>query len=235
LGESAVAFVREEWEEFLLSMAVAPTGCRWVNHPHANRLADHKGYQLALAAQEGLRVPHTAITNDPAMVLDLVGQFPIVYKRLGAAPMPSVATKPFLVSDRARLAALATCPAMFQELIPARFDIRVTVIGGDVYSAEIDSQVGNSPLDWRFDYSVPFRPHNLDLETTDKIVRLVGRCGLSFAAIDLRLTPEGEYVFLDLNPNGQYLFVELLAGLPLTDRMAAFLACSTPTQDFPDL
>ena len=35
------------------------------------------------------------------------------------------------------------------------------------------------------------------------------RLGLAFGAFDLRLTPEGEYVFLEVNPSGQFLFLEL--------------------------
>ena len=41
---------------------------------------------------------------------------------------------------------------------------------------------------------------------------------------DLRLTSGGEYVFLEVNPSGQYLFIELLTQIPLSERMAEFLA-----------
>ena len=40
----------------------------------------------------------------------------------------------------------------------------------------------------------------------------------------MKLTDEGEYVFLELNPMGQYLYIEILAGLPLTAAMAELLA-----------
>ena len=50
------------------------------------------------------------------------------------------------------------------------------------------------------------------------------RLNLLYGAIDLRLTPEGEYVFLEVNPGGQYLFVELLGGVNLSERFAHFLA-----------
>lgn len=76
----------------------------------------------------------------------------------------------------------------------------------------------------RFDHTVKFETHNLELETEQRLRRLVKRMGLAYAAIDLRLTPEGEYVFLEVNPRGQYLFVELLAEIPLSKHMAAFLA-----------
>ena len=50
------------------------------------------------------------------------------------------------------------------------------------------------------------------------------RLGLAYGAIDLRVTSEGEYVFLEVNPSGQYLFVELLTQMKLSEYMAEFLA-----------
>jgi hypothetical protein len=36
--------------------------------------------------------------------------------------------------------------------------------------------------------------------------------GLIYGAIDMRLTPDGRYVFLEINPAGQWLFVEHRTG-----------------------
>ena len=66
------------------------------------------------------------------------------------------------LNDLDRLGSLQYCPAIFQEKIEARLDIRVTAIGGVLYPVEIESQTGYSPLDWRFDHDVPFNPHTLD-------------------------------------------------------------------------
>ena len=41
--------------------------------------------------------------------------------------------------------------------------------------------------------------------------------------IDLRLTPEGRYVFLEANPSPMFLGFEARAGLPLTDALVALL------------
>jgi hypothetical protein len=40
--------------------------------------------------------------------------------------------------------------------------------------------------------------------------------GIVYGAADFRLTPEGEYVFLEINPAGEFLFVEQGAGHPIT-------------------
>ena len=47
---------------------------------------------------------------------------------------------------------------------------------------------------------------------------------LAYGAIDLRRTPEGDYVFLEINPAGQWIFVEEKTGQPMTDAMAKLLA-----------
>jgi hypothetical protein len=46
---------------------------------------------------------------------------------------------------------------------------------------------------------------------------------LNFASIDMIVTPEGQFVFLDLNPNGQWLWLEQEIGLPLVASMADLL------------
>jgi hypothetical protein len=45
----------------------------------------------------------------------------------------------------------------------------------------------------------------------------------------MRLTPEGEYVFLEVNPAGQFLYVEYAAGIPISKALAAHLATGART------
>jgi glutathione synthase/RimK-type ligase-like ATP-grasp enzyme len=223
LDERSRAYVLAEWKHLVEGLE-AFAQVRWVNPPAAERLANLKAFQLVLANAEGLRVPRTLMTNDQDAVRDVVAEgIPLIYKHIGTASHPTSATKALLPADLDRLNVLCNCPAIFQERIDAQFDIRVTAIGGNLYAAEIESQSGDSPLDWRLDYSVPFRPHTLDNKTYERLCALMRRLGLLYGAIDLRLTPEGEYVFLEVNPSGQYLFVELLAKIPLSERMADFL------------
>jgi hypothetical protein len=225
LGGDERRFVDDEWRHFVDGLEVfAPV--RWVNRPSANRLAGLKSVQLVTAQAEGFRVPRTLISNDYEAVQAFFNEgLPLVYKRIGEAPRPLTATKPLLREDLTRLNVLRNCPTIFQERIDAKLDIRVTVIGVHSFATEIESQKGASPLDWRFDHSVPFRQHHLDDDVSERIHTLMSRLGLLYGAIDMRPTPDGEYVFLEVNPSGQYLFVELLAGIPLSQRMAEFLAC----------
>jgi hypothetical protein len=63
------------------------------------------------------------------------------------------------------------------------------------------------------------------------IRRLVDSFGTNFASMDLIVTPEGEFVFLDLNPNGQWLWLETELGLPLVSSMADLLTTYHPCRE----
>jgi glutathione synthase/RimK-type ligase-like ATP-grasp enzyme len=47
--------------------------------------------------------------------------------------------------------------------------------------------------------------------------------GLSFGALDLILTPQGEYVFLEVNPSGQWVWIEDKLDLPISRSIAEWL------------
>ncbi|MCA9385364.1 hypothetical protein KC717_01810 [Candidatus Dojkabacteria bacterium] len=44
-----------------------------------------------------------------------------------------------------------------------------------------------------------------------------------FVAIDMAVTPKGEYIFFEINPNGQYLWIEEMAELPISEAIAELL------------
>lgn len=65
------------------------------------------------------------------------------------------------------------------------------------------------------------------VEIPDKVesqlLDLVGRLGLRYGAVDMRLTPDGKYVLLEINPAGQFRYIEAATGQPMTATMAALL------------
>jgi glutathione synthase/RimK-type ligase-like ATP-grasp enzyme len=116
-------------------------------------------------------------------------------------------------------------PCLFQEYIPKAVELRVTIIGDEIFVAEIDSQSqAETAIDWR-DYSVPMRMKRGSLpdDIVSKCFALVRGFGLNFSALDFIVTPEGEYVFLESNPNGQFLFVE--QWVPELKMVDALLGC----------
>ena len=46
---------------------------------------------------------------------------------------------------------------------------------------------------------------------------------LHFGAVDLVLTPDDQYYFLEINPNGQWLWLEDKLGFPISDKIVEWL------------
>ncbi len=204
--------------------------CRWLpGHPAAIQRAQLKASQLRLAAELGLELPPTLITNSREEFLDFYGQHNgnIVSKLAGPAfdrtvgNAASVSRYTEVVSKRhvGYAASLQYCPMILQAYVPKRLELRITVVGQDVFAAEIHSQqTHHTRHDWRrYDLShTPHFPHALPPEVQERCVQLVERLELCYGAIDMILTPEGRYVFLEINPAGQYLWIEEETGLPIS-------------------
>jgi glutathione synthase/RimK-type ligase-like ATP-grasp enzyme len=222
-GTAEAWFKHQEWESVIFSLE-SVTRCKWVNVPSRQWVAKRKAFQMTLARELGIRTPLSLISNDPVEARAFAERFPkIIYKSMGETAHPNTATRFLSDTDMQRLGDLPNCPAIFQEFIDAKHDIRVTVVGDRVFAVRIDSQSGGSTLDWRFDHSVDFELFALDAGEESLLVRLTRLLGLTYAALDLRETPEGELVFLEANPAGQYLFAELITGAKISEAMSELL------------
>lgn len=103
-------------------------------------------------------------------------------------------------------------PCQFQEYVPKRLELRVTVVGDDLFVAEIHSQAhARTRLDWRrYDVAIPYRKGVLPPDVAARCLALTKSYGLNFAALDLIVTPDDRFVFLEINPNGQWLWLQQL-------------------------
>ena len=199
----------------------------WVNDPERDLVASRKVVQLKRAAELGMRVPRTCITNDPdeaAAFVEAEGPERTVYKSFLGSEDAWRETRVMRPDERALLDNVRFAPVIFQEFIPAAVDVRVTVVGTELFPAAISSQETRYPHDFRMDLEAArIEPHILPDDVAGGLLALMASFGLTYGAIDLRLTPEGEYVFLEVNPAGQWLFVELRTGQPITDAVVGYL------------
>jgi len=211
--------------------------CLWLPGTFAaQQAAGQKVSQLALAARLGFRIPRTVTTSDPQAVLEF---YELCGGRIiakGAVPMELPGrdgekrepfTRPVHRRDLIALRSLRHAPVIFQEYVPKRAELRVTVVGERVFAAEIDSQASvRTRHDWRHydDQRVRYSVHALPPDVETLCVAVTRALGLCYGAIDLILTPEGEYVFLEINPNGQWAWVEELTKMPIADAIADLLA-----------
>ena len=132
---------------------------RWLNPLASSELLNCKPHQLRLAQQVGLTVPRTTITNNPAAVekiFDDVDNGRVIFKSLTPLFLPpdrllytTEITRQFPSLSQN---SIAQCPAIYQELVERRSDLRITVVGRAVFVARIASQMleeKKDRLDWR--------------------------------------------------------------------------------------
>ncbi|MBI1685853.1 MvdC/MvdD family ATP grasp protein [Caulobacter hibisci] len=196
----------------------------WMNDPIRDEAAARKTWQLKLAAAMGLRAPRTLITNDPDRAREFIaaeGDRGVIYKAFSATDRAWRETRLLRPEEQDQLDAVRHAPLIFQEHIRADIDLRITVVGPKIFAAEIHSGATNYRVDFRMTmYDADMRPHVLPDAVIADLRALMARLGLVYGAIDMRLTPEGEYVFLEVNPAGQWLFIEERTGQPITEAVA---------------
>lgn len=232
LTESLTRFLNLETRWFLAGLWEC-LPCPMVNRPHAGTYASIKAVQLQTAAQLGFSVPTTCMGNDPSSVQQvwhatqgqlIVKGFEQALVQLDDANERRLYTSPVTADDLADTASLRACPSIWQAYVPKQVEIRATVFGHTVLAAAIHSQ--QSPLsqhDWRrYDLErTPYLPHTLPEDVQTRCIRLLQTLRLFYGAIDLILSPDGTYTFLELNPFGQWVWVQDLCGLPLAEAHCA--------------
>ena len=213
-------------------------GSRW----HEQR-ASHKPLQLQLAAELGFETPPTLITNSRDDFLDFHRRHDgaIVSKTVHNRLLPVdtahgytayVLTEIVANRDVSHADAVRYCPVTVQPYVDKRVELRVTVVGDRVFPVALDSQWTNHTRhDWRRGdhHHGRYAIHDLPPDHAQRCVELVRRLGLCFGAIDLILTPDGRYVFLEINPNGAWLWMQRTTGLPIGAAICDVLMSREPS------
>ncbi len=130
-----------------------------------------------------------------------------------------------------KVASIAGCPVVFQQYVEKSLELRITIVGNDIFAAEIHSQeLEETKVDFRrMDFApghrtVPtHRVHILPSDIATKLLLLMKRLDLVFGCVDMILTPEGDYVFLEVNPSGQWNWIEVLTGMKITEALVDVL------------
>lgn len=226
---AARAFCYGEWHEALHGLYTL-LRCPWMNPVLADETASHKALQLAVAPGLGLRVPRTLMTSDAAEArsfVDRLGLENVVYKIFAATYAVWRETRRLTVADLDLLDRLQLAPVIFQEYVPGSADIRVTVVGEELFAMAIDGR-GSADIDFRLRMrsaaTSATSATTLPDDVAEGVRALMAHFGIVYGGVDFRRTPEGEYVFLEVNPAGEFLFCEYGAGLPITDAVAGWLA-----------
>ncbi|KAK2572811.1 hypothetical protein P5673_001800 [Acropora cervicornis] len=231
-------FVTTEWGRVIRSLESYLPNARWINPVSSLDLAMRRPHQLLLAQQVGLTVPKSIITNNPAAVeklFDEVETGRVVFKtleQLFVPPNTMVFTKeikrefvtqsPDSISKR---------PAIYQELVERISELRITIVGDELFVVRISSQVvgeNNHRLDWRTCESKMERncysKAQIPESAKRRLLEFHKRAGLVFASYDLLERGEDDIVFLECNPcRVAWLWLEKCLSLTVTEHVACYL------------
>lgn len=240
-------FAAGEFMHFLNGLWLLLQDRFWVNPLQAGQAAESKPYQLKTAQAVGFEIPRTLMTNDPDEAVSFFEecQGQMIYKAFNQYNRPDgnggylgIYTNVVTQDDLwARREQIRVAPCIFQEYVPKKLELRITAVGGQIFTVAIDAQ--KSPRgkeDWRrFDHdNTTYQSYELPESIQTLVHSLLKRLGLMFAGIDLVLTPDGRFVFLEANQVCQWYWVEMLTGMPLLANFAEMLIQATRDYSVPE-
>lgn len=225
-------FAKRELGEQLRSLWRFIDNRKWINHPRNLWLASNKMEQLSIADAIGFATPDTLVTCSRESLTPFFVQHDhrVVCKAVKhgftyQGDTATIATTQRLGADFLRnLEDYAALPMIYQEEVEKIVDLRVTVVGDDVFATAIHSQqYPETEIDWRTATACAISLQHervvLPSMIADRCRQITKHYDLKYSAIDLVLGTDGTYFFLEMNPNGQWAWIERETGYPIRDAL----------------
>ena len=196
-------------------MEITPS--RIINRCRPMASNSSKPYQAQLISQVGFSIPETLITNDPALVREFYAQHRrVIYKSISGIRSIVQELTP---ADMARLELIRWCPTQFQAFVEGT-NMRVHVIGQEVFATSIETDVTDYRYARRQGGETELTAAVLSDDLSQKCIRLAEALELTFAGIDLKITPSGEVFCFEVNPSPGYTYYESHTGQPIAMAVA---------------
>jgi glutathione synthase/RimK-type ligase-like ATP-grasp enzyme len=191
---------------------------RWVNSWQAYQFHKEKPLQLAKVRQLGVPIPATLISNDPDQVADFLGAYPnAIFKPVYGGAHTQRVTPRHLENERLHRV-LSLAPVTLQDYIKGT-NVRCYMIGDMVYGAEIRS----SAIDFREDLEAELIPMDVPEAIQQQCQEIAQALYLEWTAIDWRMSPDGNFIFLEATPSPMFLHFERKTGFPITQDLVRLL------------
>ena len=197
------------------------SGCV-LTKPSILRKTENKIYQLIYAGENGWDVPQSYIGNSSRDCIKYEQSASIIKpittgKTHGKNGWELYQTNIFKGINED----IALTPVYLQNYIPKQFEVRLTIVGKEVYPIRIDTE---NQIDWRADY--PNHKYTQIVCPSDiiaKCYKMMDDFNLVFGAFDFIVTPENRWIFLEVNPNGQWLWLEQSLELDIPQKIVEYL------------
>jgi ATP-GRASP peptide maturase of grasp-with-spasm system len=186
--------------------------------------------ELTYANKCGLKTPDFVICSDKKTFLDFYKKHKgnVITKTIGD-PSTFFRTGLHWFTNKVNLSDVPKnfALSLFQEMIKKSFELRIFYLKGKCYSSAIFSQNDKqTQIDFRhYNNKKPNRviPYKLPKEIESKISKFMNLSNLNSGSIDMILTPNNEYYFLEVNPIGQFEQVSIPCNYNLFKKIADIL------------
>lgn len=206
----------------------------WMSYPTNIRKAENKILQSIVAKNIGFNVPSSIITNNPDEVINFKENFSEICLKPLRKGRYSDQENMYLIYNRilsqddlAKIDNISNFPVLIQEYIPKKYELRVIVVNETVFTVVVYSQEkSRTSEDWRVDncQNVKYEIINIPKEIETKCLKIVRHFGLNFSSMDIIVSEDGKYYFLDLNPNGQWGWLDEKLNLGISQKILEFLS-----------
>ena len=213
-------FASMEYRTFYNSIAYLleklPVWC--INKYSASRAIVQKAVQLHLARQCGLKIPASMMSNSPAAVREFFardgrtickGFTPHIWQKEGQRSVAITETFELTGEQLPSDEVLTFAPAIYQEMVPKEFDVRMFLLGNHLYSYALTNP--KKALDWRQDCGfghVKVDPIATPPEVERGVLEFARRAGVCTGSLDFGVDAQGQWWFLEINEQGQFLWID---------------------------
>jgi ATP-GRASP peptide maturase of grasp-with-spasm system len=209
------------------------SSARWLSEPLTSTM--NKLRVLRLAAECGIDVPDTVVSNDRPTLSAFMAKYDrVITKAIGEPLMLYQGSRPTMtyttMVDNSMLASSQNdriLPTLLQECLFKEYEIRAFYLDKRFYSMAIFSQSDEqTSVDFRrYQFRRPNRtvPYKLPDLLSSKLTVLMNRLGLETGSVDLVKAVDGRFVFLEVNPVGQFGMVSYPCNYHLEHAVASAL------------
>jgi hypothetical protein len=214
----SVSFRATAWHITAHGWMLAHDEVRMLNRGYTGQ--SNKPFMLRTAAQCGLAIPRTIITNDMAMLDGLPHPEGMIAKPVPGGGYTKLLAD--LLADTPRKDGRSAAPAFVQRRM-ATPEVRIYGVGGRFipfhvisdqldYRADADSRVEAMPLE------------SVDPGTVAALARLMERLRMEYGAADFRTDPDtGELVFLEINSAPMFVGFDAVSNNAVSDAILDYL------------
>ena len=209
---------RSQWSAFIRNLIVLDKAV-CVNYPPSVYQAENKLYQLKIAKECGMAVPETYVGN--ALPDNIRPEKIYIVKSLDTALFYDNGKEMFtystMISGQELLGSeIKLAPIILQEYLEHKTDLRVTVVGDQIFPVAIMKHGKAIAGDWRKSSKddLNYTPVELPQIVNNQILELMKSLRLTFGGVDLALVGD-TYYFIEVNPTGEWGWLASSVGIPI--------------------